>query len=120
MFQVLLDNLMENMRSEMAEIVETERHILQQTLERESGSIRCQLKEACTNNRCEMISMVKAEVQKCLKNSQEKMLAMTHSIKQEVKDLKTELGVAEVHNNNKTPCQTLWIFSCASSHKTMT
>ncbi|CAM6034206.1 unnamed protein product [Sphagnum compactum] len=92
---VLLDNLMENMRSEMAEIVETERHILQQTLERESGSIHCQLKEACTNNRCEMRSMVKAEVQKCLKNSQEKMLAMTHSIKQEVKDLKTELGVAE-------------------------
>ncbi|CAM6025460.1 unnamed protein product [Sphagnum balticum] len=92
---VLLDNLMENMRSEMAEIVETERHILQQTLERESGSIHSQLKEACTNNRCEMISMVKAEVQKCLKNSQERMLAMTHSIKQEVKDLKTELGVAE-------------------------
>ncbi|CAK9277147.1 unnamed protein product [Sphagnum jensenii] len=92
---VLLDNLMDNMRSEMAEIVETERHILQQTLERESGSIHCQLKEACTNNRCEMISMVKAEVQKCLKNSQEKMLAMTHSIKEEVKDLKTELGVAE-------------------------
>ncbi|CAK9876697.1 unnamed protein product [Sphagnum jensenii] len=91
--QVLLDDL-ENLRSEMGRIVETERGILQQALERESGSIRRQLKDACIDIKCEMMSAVKAEVKKRLQKSQDKTLAMTVSVKQEIKDLKLELSVA--------------------------
>ncbi|KAH8962114.1 hypothetical protein BDL97_05G085800 [Sphagnum fallax] len=99
--QVLLDDL-ENLRSEMGRIVETERSILQQALERESGSIRRQLKDACIDIKCEMMSAVKAEVKKRLQKSQDKTLAMTVSVKQEIKDLKLELSVAAAGENLAT------------------
>jgi hypothetical protein len=78
----------------MGRIVETERGIVQQALERESASIRRQLKDACIDMKCEMMSAVKAEVKKRLQKSHDKTLAMTVSVKQEIKDLKLELSVA--------------------------
>jgi len=74
--------------------VETERGIVQQAFERESASIRRQLKDACINIKCEMMSAVKAQVKKHLQKSYDKTLAMTVSVKQEIKDLKLELSVA--------------------------
>jgi len=69
--------------------------ILQQALERESASIRRQLKDACIDIKCEMMSVVKAEVKKRLQKSHNKTLAMIVSVKQEIKDLmKLELSVA--------------------------
>jgi hypothetical protein len=63
--QVLLDEL-ENVGNEMAEFVESERGLLQETLERESASIRRQAMEVCGNNGSEMMmSMLsKGDVQK--------------------------------------------------------
>jgi len=74
--------------------VETECSIVQQALERESASIRRQLKDVCIDIKCEMISAVKAQVKKRLQKSHDKTLAMTVSVKQEIKDLKLELSVA--------------------------
>jgi len=74
--------------------VETERGIVQQALERESASIRRQLKDACIDIKCEMMSVVKAEVKKRLQKSHDKTLAMIVSVKQKIKDLKLELSVA--------------------------
>jgi isopropylmalate/homocitrate/citramalate synthase len=74
--------------------VETERGIVQQALERDSASIRRQLKDAYINIKCEMMSAVKAQVKKRLQKSHDKTLAMTISMKQEIKDLKLELSVA--------------------------
>ncbi len=73
---------------------ETERDIVQQALERESAFIRRQLKDACIDIKCEMMSAVKAEVKKRLQKSHDKTLAMIVSVKQEIKDLKLELSVA--------------------------
>jgi len=75
-------------------MVETERNIVQQALERESAFIRRQLKDACIDIKCEMMSAVKAEVKKRLQKSYDKTLAMIVFVKQEIKDLKLELSVA--------------------------
>jgi hypothetical protein len=77
-------------------MVETEHGIVQQALERESASIRRQLKDAYIDIKCEMMSAVKAEVKKRLQKSHDKTLAMTVSVKQKIKDLKLELSVATI------------------------
>ncbi len=74
--------------------METERGIVQQTLEKESASIRRQQKDACIDIKCEMMSAVKAQAKKHLQKSHNKTLAMIVSVKQEIKDLKLELSVA--------------------------
>jgi len=79
--------------------VETERNIVQQALERESASICRQLKDACINIKCEMMSALKAQVKKHLQKSHDKTLAMTVFVKQEIKDLKLELSVATIGVN---------------------
>jgi hypothetical protein len=61
--------------------VETERDIVQQALEREGASIRRQLKDACIDIKCEMMSVVKAQVKKHLQKSHDKTMAMTVSMK---------------------------------------
>ncbi len=66
--------------------METERGIVQQALERESASIRRQLKDACIDIKCEMMNAVKAQVKKHLQKSHDKTLAMTDSVEQEIKD----------------------------------
>jgi hypothetical protein len=73
--QVLLDEL-ENLRTEMAEIVESDRGLLRETLERESASIRRQAMEVCANNGSEMMmSMLsKGDVQKRLQTERDKVL----------------------------------------------
>lgn len=93
---MLLDEL-ENVRTEMADIVEVERGLLRETLERESGSTRRQVMDVCANNKGEMMSMLKVEVQKRLQTARDKVLLMTDALKREMDGLKVELGEARVH-----------------------
>jgi hypothetical protein len=99
--QVLLDEL-ENVRAEMAEIVESERGLLRETLERESASIRRQVMEVCANNGSEMMmSMLsKGDVQKRLQTERDKVLLMTDALKREMEALRSELGEARVRNQS--------------------
>ncbi len=92
----LLCNELENVRTEMAEIVETERRLLRESLERESGCIRDQVMELCSKNKSEMISMLKVEVQKRLQTARDKVLLMTDALKQEMDRLKSQLSEAQV------------------------
>jgi hypothetical protein len=80
----------------MAEIVETERRLLGESLERESGCIRDLVMELCSKNKSEMISMLKVEVQKRLQTARDKVLLMTDALKQEMDRLKSQLGEAQV------------------------
>ncbi|CAM6042630.1 unnamed protein product [Sphagnum compactum] len=91
----LLCNELENVRTEMAEIVETERRLLGESLERESGCIRDQVMELCSKNKSEMISMLKVEVQKRLQTARDKVLLMTDALKQEMDRLKSQLSEAQ-------------------------
>ncbi|CAK9231197.1 unnamed protein product [Sphagnum troendelagicum] len=100
-FHVLLDEL-ENVRTEMAEIVESERGLLRETLERESASIRGQAMEVCANNGSEMMMnmLSKGDVQKRLQTERDKVLLMTDTLKREMEGLRSELGEAPVRNQS--------------------
>ncbi|CAM6010878.1 unnamed protein product [Sphagnum balticum] len=80
----------------MAEIVESERGLLRETLERESASVRRQAMEVCANNGSEMMmSMLsKGDVQKRLQTERHKVLLMTDALKREMEGLRSELGEA--------------------------
>lgn len=97
---MLLDEL-DHFRNEMAEMVEIERGLLRETLERESASIRRQVMDVYASNKSEMLSMLKLEVQKRLQSAREKVLLMTDALKRDMDNLKAELGHARVSTSQQ-------------------
>lgn len=95
-WQVLIDEL-EIMRTELGEIVDTERNYLQETLEKENESLQRQFLNICATNKNEIMNSVKVELQRRLQIAQDKVLLMTDALKQEVEGLKLELGESHVN-----------------------
>lgn len=83
-------------RNEISEMVELERGLLRETLERESASIRRQVLDAYANNKSEILSMLKVEIQKRLQNARDKVFVMTDALKRDMDNLKEDLGQAQV------------------------
>jgi hypothetical protein len=83
-------------RNEISEMVELERGLLRETLERESASIRRQVLDAYANNKSEILSMLKVEIQKRLQNARDKVYVMTDALKRDMDNLKEDLGQAQV------------------------
>lgn len=83
-------------RNEISEMVELERGLLRETLERESASIRRQVLDAYANNKSEILSMLKVEIQKRLQNARDKVHVMTDALKRDMDNLKEDLGQAQV------------------------
>lgn len=93
--QVFIEEL-ENVRTELGEIVDTERNYLHETLERENESLQRQFLSICATNKNEIMNSVKVELQRRLQIAQDKVLLMTDALKQEMEGLKLELGESHV------------------------
>lgn len=87
---------LEHFRNEISEMVELERGLLRETLERESASIRRQVLDAYANNKSEILSMLKVEIQKRLQNARDNVFVMTDALKRDMDNLKEDLGQAQV------------------------
>lgn len=103
-------------RNEISEMVELERGLLRETLERESASIRRQVLDAYANNKSEILSMLKVEIQKRLQNARDKVFVMTDALKRDMDNLKEDLGQAQVSTlefcyNNSHKCNGCWSLS---------
>lgn len=92
---MLLDEL-DQFRSDIAEMVDIERGLLKETLEKESTSIWRKVMDAYANNKCEMLNMLKLEIQKQLHSAREKVLLMTDALKCDLDTLRTELNNTQV------------------------
>lgn len=93
--QVFIEEL-ENVRTELGDIVDTERNYLHETLERENESLQRQFLSICATNKNEIMNSVKVELQRRLQIAQDKVLLMTDALKQEMEGLKLELGESHV------------------------
>ena len=91
----MLMNELENIRTEVGEIVETERGYVQEILERENVTIQRQFLTMCATNKREIINTMKGELNKRLQMAQNKVLLMSDAMKQEMDNLRCE--IREVH-----------------------
>jgi len=95
---VLLDEL-DQFRCEIADMAETERGFLKETLEKESTTIWRKVMDAYANNKSDMLSMLKMEIQKQLHSARDKVLNMTDALEHDIDALKTELKHTQVCNS---------------------
>lgn len=77
-------------------MVDIERALLKEMLEKESTSIWRKVMDAYANNKSEMLNMLKLEIQKQLHSAREKVLLMTDALKCDMDALKTELSETKV------------------------
>lgn len=96
--QMLLDEL-DHFRGEIAEMVEMERGLLRQTLERESESVQRQVKDLLVSSKGDIVNILKLDVQKWLQSTHENVFLMTEALKQDLDTLKNELGRTQVHSS---------------------
>lgn len=80
-------------------MVELERGLLKETLENESTTIWRKVMDAYANNKSDMLSMLKQEIQKQLHSAREKVLNMTDALEHDMDALKTELRHTQVRNS---------------------
>nr|XP_024382265.1 restin homolog isoform X2 [Physcomitrium patens] len=92
--QVLLDEL-DQFRCDIAELVDTERGLLKETLEKESRSIWCKVMDAYANNKSDMLNMMKLEIQKQLHSARENVLLMTDALERNLNELKLKFRHAQ-------------------------
>lgn len=92
----MLRDELKNIRTEVAEIVKTEREHIQETLERENVTIQHQFMTMCAINKREILNTIKEKLNKHLQTAQNKILLMTNAMKQEIENLKCEIGERHV------------------------
>jgi len=83
---------LEGIRTEVVEIVEAERDHVQKTLERENVNIQNQLMTICATNKHEILNSMRGELNKRFQCAQNKVLLMTNALKQEMDNLRCEVG----------------------------
>ncbi|KAL3691453.1 hypothetical protein R1sor_005104 [Riccia sorocarpa] len=96
---------MEHFRSELAQIMETERGLLRQALEREHDCIRRQMMEIGNSNKNELSCMIKVEMQKRNQAAKDKLTCLPEPMKRDMDRLK--LDVEEAQHNAEVIAQSL-------------
>ncbi|KAL2622590.1 hypothetical protein R1flu_002795 [Riccia fluitans] len=95
---------MEHFRLEVAQIMETERGLLRQALEKEHECIRRQMMEIGNGNKNELSCMIKVEMQKRNQAAKDKLTCLPEPMKRDMDRLK--LDVEDAHHNAETIAQT--------------
>lgn len=90
---------LDHFRAEIAEMVDIERGLVQQTLEGESELVERQVKDLLFSSKTELVNVVKLDVQKWLQNTHERIFLMTEALKRDLDNCKNELGRTQVHLN---------------------
>jgi len=77
-------------------MVEIERGLVQQTLERESERVLREVKDLLASSKGEIVNVLKLDVQKWLQGTHEGVFLMTESLKEDLNHLKSEIGRTRV------------------------
>lgn len=93
--QILLDEL-DQFRCDIAVLVNTERGLLNETLDEANRSIWCKVMDAYANNKSEMLNMIKLEIHKQLNSASKNVLLMTDALERDLDDLQLKLRHAQV------------------------
>lgn len=92
---MILDEL-DHFRGEIAEMVDIERGLVQQTLERESERVQREVKDLLASSKGEIVTALNLDVQKWLQGTHEGVFLMAESLKQDLNHLKDELSRTQV------------------------
>jgi len=88
---------LESIRTEVSEIVEVERNYVQETLDRENINNQNQLITICATNKREILNSMRGDLNKRFQCAQNKVLLMTNVLKQEMDNLRCEVGETQVN-----------------------
>lgn len=92
---MLLEEL-DHFRGEIAEMVDIERGLVQQTLEREGERVQREVKDLLAGSKGEIVNVLKLDVQKWLHGTHEGVVLMTESLKDDLNQLKADLSRTQV------------------------
>lgn len=92
----MLLNELDHFRREIADMVEIERGLMQQTLEQESERVQHEVKDLLASSKGEIVNVLKGDVQKWLQGTHEGVFHMTETLKQDLNHLKSELSRLQV------------------------